>query len=58
MDGAYTIYGKVIKGMDVVDAVVRVARDSLDQPLTPITIDVNILMMTAGELNGYDFDFD
>jgi len=56
LDGAYTIYGKVIKGMDVVDAVVRVARDSLDQPLTPITIDVNILMMTAGELNGYDFD--
>ena len=56
LDGDYTVYGKVIKGMDVVNAMVSVPRDSLDEPLTPITIDVNILMMTAENLKGYDVD--
>ncbi len=58
LDGDYTVYGKVIKGMDVVDAMVNVPRDSLDEPLTPITMDVNILMMTAEELKGYDLELD
>jgi peptidyl-prolyl cis-trans isomerase B (cyclophilin B) len=56
LDGDYTVYGKVIKGMDVVNAMVSVPRDSLDEPLTPITMDVNILMMTAENLKGYDVD--
>jgi peptidyl-prolyl cis-trans isomerase B (cyclophilin B) len=58
LDGAYTVYGKVIKGMDVVDAMVSVPRDSLDEPLTPITMDVNVLLMTEGDLKGYDVDLD
>lgn len=56
LDGDYTVYGKVIKGMDVVDAMVSVQRDSLDEPLTPITMDVNIVMMTAEDLKGYGLD--
>lgn len=56
LDGDYTIYGKVLKGMDVVDAMVSVQTDSLDEPATPITMDVNVLMMTAEDLKEYDVD--
>jgi peptidyl-prolyl cis-trans isomerase B (cyclophilin B) len=35
---------------------VNVPRDSLDEPLTPITMDVNVLMMTAEDLKGYELD--
>lgn len=50
LDGDYTVFGKVIKGMDVVDAIVSVQRDSIDQPLTPISLDVNIVSKTGDEL--------
>ena len=31
------IYGHVMKGMDVIDQIVKVETDSADAPLTPIT---------------------
>lgn len=58
LDGDYTIYGKVIKGMDVVDALVSVQRDSLNEPIVPITMDVNVLMMTAKDLKEYNVGLD
>jgi peptidyl-prolyl cis-trans isomerase B (cyclophilin B) len=58
LDGDYTVYGKVIKGMDVVDAIVNVPTDSLDEPYTPVTMDVNILMMTAKDLKEFPIDLD
>lgn len=50
LDGDYTVFGKVIKGMDVVDVIVNVARDSTDQPFDAIPLDVNIISMTPKEL--------
>ncbi|WP_422003969.1 peptidylprolyl isomerase [Roseivirga pacifica] len=50
LDGDYMIYGQVIKGMDLVDEMVKVPTDSIDQPLTPITLDVNVIEMTKGQL--------
>ena len=55
LDGNYTVFGKVIKGMDVVDAIVSVPKDSADAPLTPVTLDVNIINLTAKELTQYGF---
>lgn len=55
LDGEYTVFGKVIKGMDIVDAIVNVERDSTNKPLQPITLDVNIRALTADELKSFGF---
>lgn len=50
LDGDYTVFGKVIQGMNFIDAIVNVKRDSIDQPLTPIQLDVNIISIKEDEL--------
>mgnify|MGYP001480209000 CR=1 FL=1 len=37
LQGGYTAFGKVTKGMDVVDAIAKVKTDPSDRPLEPIT---------------------
>jgi peptidyl-prolyl cis-trans isomerase B (cyclophilin B) len=50
LDGNYTVYGQVFKGMDVVEAIVSVPTDSADAPLTPIPLRVDVLQMTKEQL--------
>lgn len=50
LDQKFTVYGKVIKGMDVVDIIVNVPRDKADAPLTPISMDVNIIKNSKNSL--------
>jgi peptidyl-prolyl cis-trans isomerase B (cyclophilin B) len=53
LDDNYTVYGKVIKGMDVVEAIELVPKDSTDTPLKPIGLQVDVIQMSAEELRKY-----
>jgi cyclophilin family peptidyl-prolyl cis-trans isomerase len=55
LDGNYTVYGQVFKGMDVVEAIVSVPTDSADAPLKPIPLHVDVVRMSAAELAKYQF---
>jgi cyclophilin family peptidyl-prolyl cis-trans isomerase len=39
LDGRHTNFGKVVRGMDVVDAIVAAPRDANDNPLTPVVLE-------------------
>ncbi|WP_125547583.1 peptidylprolyl isomerase [Levilactobacillus lindianensis] len=39
LDFRHTVFGQVIEGMDIVDAIAKVKTDASDQPATPVTMD-------------------
>jgi peptidyl-prolyl cis-trans isomerase B (cyclophilin B) len=43
LDGGYTIFGEVIDGLRVVDAIAAVKTDPGNKPIQPVVIDVEIL---------------
>jgi peptidyl-prolyl cis-trans isomerase B (cyclophilin B) len=50
LDGDYTIFGRIIKGMDIIDRIVSVPRDKQDQPLSPISLRVEIKYLSKSEI--------
>lgn len=50
LDGKYMIFGQLIKGYDVLDAIAKTPTDSTDTPLTDVTLDVNVIYKTAKEV--------
>lgn len=39
LDGQYAAFGKVIEGMEVVDAIAKTPKDRYDRPLSPVIIE-------------------
>ena len=43
LDGSYTVFGKVIRGMEVVDAINALPIDKREWPLTNMRMQANVL---------------
>ena len=55
LDGDYTIYGQVFKGMELVDEMVKVEKDRSNTPTVPIDLNVSVVKMTAAEIEAEGF---
>lgn len=55
LDANYMIYGHVIKGMDLIDQIVKVEKNSTNAPIVPIPLDVNVIEMTDAEIKALGF---
>lgn len=42
LQGRHTVFGRVVEGMDVVDAIAAVERDQGDNPLVPVTMELEV----------------
>ena len=51
LDGDYTVFGQVIKGMDIIDQIVGVPRSPTNEPETPITLKVSIQYLSEKQLS-------
>lgn len=50
LDKQYTVFGEVIRGMEVVDKIAAVEKIPVDRPKTDIRMDINIIEMSKKEL--------
>lgn len=50
LDKQYTVFGEVIRGMEVVDKIAAVEKIPVDRPKTDIRMDVNVIEMSKKEL--------
>lgn len=55
LDNHYTVYGQVVKGMDVVEAIVSEPKDSTNKPYTPIPLHIDVVTMTADQLEALGY---
>lgn len=55
LDDHYTVYGQVVKGMDVVEKIVSEPKDSTNKPLKDIPLHIDVVSMNAKQLKKYGF---
>lgn len=56
LDKNYTVFGKLIGGVDIAYTISKQSKDANDRPLTNILIDVNVIEKTLAQLNA-EFNF-
>lgn len=57
LDGNYTVFGKVIKGLDVIDKIADVQRDAAERPTSDVRMSVSVEELSQKEIRkryGYD----
>lgn len=58
LDNEYTVFGKIIKGVEIVDAIIIQPKNSTtNRPLTNIKMDVNVIEKTRAQLRT-EFNFE
>jgi peptidyl-prolyl cis-trans isomerase B (cyclophilin B) len=58
LDGAYTVFGKVIKGLDVLDKIAAQPKDGADRPSEDIRMTVTVEEMSKAKIKklyGYTY---
>ena len=58
LDGEYTVFGKVIKGLDVLDKIATMAKDAADRPTEDIRMFVTVQEMSRKKITkeyGYEY---
>ncbi len=43
LDGNYTVYGEIVQGLEMIDAIASVSTNALDRPLENISMEVSVL---------------
>jgi peptidyl-prolyl cis-trans isomerase B (cyclophilin B) len=58
LDGEYTIFGRVVEGLDVIDKIATVEKGQGDVPVDPINVTMEIVKMSKGDVTskyGYTY---
>lgn len=58
LDGEYTVFGKVIDGLDVIDKIAAVETNERDRPLSEIRMKIKVISMPKSEITErYGFNY-
>ena len=54
LDGKHTVFGQVVDGMDILDAIAAVAVDANDKPTEPVTMDKVSIIRVGEKANSFE----